>query len=213
MAEVDLILKSQSSPWSGAGILEVCYSPGSGTVEVWSYTSSQNWVQHGSGISVSFSSGDRFGAQAMSNGQVKIYKNSTLVGTVDASGYPYYDQGGDIGLWMVNGSNRLFDDFGGGTIPQSRAPGESLASLWGNVLSWIGNFTSGGKVAAPVELKAEVAIKQSPSLADPPAGQVYRSYYFFGSVRVAMREFSGATNVLTYLVTDHLPFAALRVLR
>jgi len=28
-----------------------------------------------------------------------------------------------------------------------------------------------------------------------------------------MREFSGSTNVLTYLVTDHLPFAALRVLR
>jgi len=68
-------------------------------------------------------------------------------------------------------------------------------------------FSAGGKVAvaAPVELKAEVAIEQSPALVtNPPAGQVYRSYYFFGSVRVAMREFSGSTNVLTYLVTDHL---------
>jgi hypothetical protein len=42
------------------------------------------------------------------------------------------------------------------------------------------------------------------TLTNPPAGQVYRSYYFFGSVRVAMREFSGTTSVLTYLVTDHL---------
>ena len=59
--------------------------------------------------------------------------------------------------------------------------------------------------AAPVEVKADVAIEQSPSLVtNPPAGQIWRSYYFIGSVRVAVREASGATSVLSYIVTDHL---------
>lgn len=49
------------------------------------------------------------------------------------------------------------------------------------------------------------ALDQSPALVtNPPTGQVYRSYYFMGSVRIGMREFSGSTNVLTYIVTDHL---------
>jgi hypothetical protein len=45
---------------------------------------------------------------------VKVYKNATLLGTIDASGRTYAASGGHIGVWTVGASGTQFDDFGGG---------------------------------------------------------------------------------------------------
>lgn len=86
--EIDLLLKSQSGSWTGGAVLEVYYDADNGLAQVWSYTTQQDWVQRGSDIPVTFANGDRFGAVATSSGEVKVYKNSTLVGTVDVTGPP-----------------------------------------------------------------------------------------------------------------------------
>ncbi len=111
-----LILKSQSSTTTDDGVLVVYYSTANHTVEVYSYTSAQNWVMRGTTISETFSDGDRFGATATANGQVKLYKNTTLIGTVDVSAWTYNANGGYIGLSGMYGSSNLLDDFGGGTV-------------------------------------------------------------------------------------------------
>ena len=159
-------------------------------------------MQHGSAISVSFSNGDEFGAQATVSGQVKIYKNSTLVGTVDASGYPFYDQGGYIGLWMVNASNRLFDDFGGGTIPQGSAPSFDLAAWFAQARVWLGELFGGAKLAAlmPVKILTEELQTETP----PPVGQVWKNYFLVRGQRVAMREYTATSSEVYFIIGDHL---------
>jgi hypothetical protein len=71
--------------------------------------------------------GDRLGARAKSDGAVEVYKNGTLLGTFDVTGWPYYANGGYIGVWFVNATNALADDFGGGNM----TGGEGLMSLDG----------------------------------------------------------------------------------
>ena len=61
-----------------------------------------------------------FGAAALSNGQVQVYKNGTLLGVQDASTWPYYASGGCAELWMMNANGTKLDNFGGGTCPASR---------------------------------------------------------------------------------------------
>jgi RHS repeat-associated protein len=48
-------------------------------------------------------------------------------------------------------------------------------------------------------------VKNAQLLQTPPAGQVWRSYYFAGSVRIAMRvQVNGSADQVYYLLTDHL---------
>jgi RHS repeat-associated protein len=64
---------------------------------------------------VTFANGDRFGARARADGIVEVYRNDSLLGMCDVSGWPDYASGGYVGLWLVGASNTLLDDFGGGT--------------------------------------------------------------------------------------------------
>ncbi|HMN61308.1 MAG TPA: hypothetical protein PJ988_13130, partial [Anaerolinea sp.] len=112
--EVDLLLKSQSSSSWTKGVLEVRYDPKNHRVQVWTYTSSQGWVQRGDSVTVTFSDGDQLGARAASNGQVGVYRNGSLLATIDVSGWTYYNRSGYIGLWTVSAPNMLMDNFGGG---------------------------------------------------------------------------------------------------
>ncbi|MBI3241541.1 MAG: CSLREA domain-containing protein [Chloroflexi bacterium] len=117
--EVDLMLKSQSaSGWTsgGAGRLEVWYNPATHVVKVVTYTSTQNWVQCGADIPVAFVNGDQFGARALADGRVLVYRNGVLLATRDVTAWPYYTNGGYIGLWTIGASNSLLDDFGGGGV-------------------------------------------------------------------------------------------------
>lgn len=40
--EIDLLLKSQSSSWTGGAVLEVYYDADNGLAQVWSYTTQQD---------------------------------------------------------------------------------------------------------------------------------------------------------------------------
>lgn len=46
--------------------------------------------------------------------------------------------------------------------------------------------------------------KSDVALITVPAGQVWRSYYFAGGARVSLRERTSTSNVLYYLLVDHL---------
>jgi hypothetical protein len=112
--EIDLLLKSQSNTTWGSGLLEVWYEPSTQIVRVITFTMAQGWVQRGPNIPVTFAAGDRFGAKARADGFVEVYRNTTLLATVDARGWTYATSGGYTGLWIVNGQNTQLDDFGAG---------------------------------------------------------------------------------------------------
>ena len=115
-SELDLLLKSQSSTTWSSGVIKVLYNPIANTVQVWTYSSAQGWVQRGADIPVTLVNGDQFGARAKSNGMIEIYRNGELIGSRDASGWTYSANGGYTGLWFINAGTTLLDDFGGGTI-------------------------------------------------------------------------------------------------
>jgi hypothetical protein len=97
--------------------MEVWYEPSTHLVRVVTYTSAQGWKQRGANISVTFNVGDRFGAKARADGFVEVYRNSTLLATVDARAWAFATSGGYVGVWVANGQNTQLDDFGGGTVP------------------------------------------------------------------------------------------------
>ena len=91
-------------------------------IGVWTYSSAQGWVLHGDYIPVTFNDGDQFGARAKADGDVEVYKNGVLLGVRNVSSWEYYAGGGRIGIWFVDVTGALLDDFGGGTL----AGGEGL---------------------------------------------------------------------------------------
>jgi len=55
-------------------------------------------------------------------------------------------------------------------------------------------------------------LRKSQSLQPPPSGQVWKSYYFAGSVRIAMRvQVNGVGDKVYYLLADHLGSTAITV--
>jgi len=115
-SEHDLLLKAQSNTTWGDGVIEVLYDPTGQTVQVWTYEWPDGWVQHGADIPIAFVDGDTFGARALANGTVEIYKNGTLLATRNITAWPHYADGGYIGLWFIGAEDAVLDDFGGGTI-------------------------------------------------------------------------------------------------
>ena len=68
---------------------------------------------------VTFNDGDKFGAQALSNGEVHILKNGIEVGKVvlNAKDQAFFNsRGGYIGLWFIGSADGYFDDFGRGNL-------------------------------------------------------------------------------------------------
>jgi hypothetical protein len=98
-------------------MIEVWYNPANNRVRVWTFANGQGWLQWGADIAVTFAPGDRFGAQATASGQVRVYKNGTLLATRDVSGWTYAANGGYVGVWMDGASTTRLDNFGGGTLP------------------------------------------------------------------------------------------------
>ncbi len=120
--EQDLLLKAQGQygPNWGEGVIELQYYAASNTVELWTFRpDTLTWQSYGS-IPVTFANGDQFGARALSNGTVIVYKNGVEAGyfTLNAADQAFFNpKGGYIGLWFINAANAFFDDFGGGTMP------------------------------------------------------------------------------------------------
>ena len=119
--EQNLLLKAQGAvvPNWGAGVIEVLYDANTDTVTVMTFRpDTLAWYGY-SPISVTFNDGDQFGARALSNGLVLIYKNGVEVGsvTLDAADQAFFNpRGGRIGLWFINANDALFDNFGGGNV-------------------------------------------------------------------------------------------------
>jgi hypothetical protein len=113
--EIGVVLKSQSSSSLSPGLIEVVYDAAKGQARVWTYADSQGWVRRGGTIQVTFIAGDQFGARATADGTITIYRNGTVLATREVTGWPYYANGGFIGLRCIRASNTILDDFGGGT--------------------------------------------------------------------------------------------------
>jgi hypothetical protein len=112
----DLLLKAQDTSSWGA-MIDVQYDAAGQRVIVWTFAQGQSWVQYGADIPVTFVSGDQFGARALADGTVEVYRNGVLIATRDITSWPYYASGGYLGLWFGDAKNVLIDDFGGGNIP------------------------------------------------------------------------------------------------
>jgi hypothetical protein len=117
--EYILMLKMQGQFWYN-GHIEVNYEPGSAAARVSTYAPTGGWVTRGS-VPVTFASGDRYGARALANGNVTVYKNGTAVGTVSVSGWSFAANGGRIGMSFTTATASAFDDFGGGDAPAAIA--------------------------------------------------------------------------------------------
>jgi hypothetical protein len=119
----------------GNSYIDVRYNRAAGNVTVVTQAAGagQTQVLRGTIAGVTFAAGDTFGARALSNGDVNVYKNGALVGTVNintgATPWPasLLAAGGQIGA--VAGFNNplgatntaLFDNFGGGNVVISAA--------------------------------------------------------------------------------------------
>lgn len=119
--EQDLLLKVQGQygPNWGEGAIEILYDAKSGTVAVWTFRlDSLEWFEYPA-LPVTFADGDQFGAQALSTGDVVIYKNGMEVGrvTLNPADQAFFNtKGGYVGLWFIDARSAFFDDFGGGNI-------------------------------------------------------------------------------------------------
>ena len=114
--EQNLLLKAQSNKTWGDGVIEVHYAAKKQAVQVWTWEWPKGWKKHGSDIPVRFMDGDTFGARALGNGMVEVYRNGALLGARDITSWRFYDKGGYIGLWFIGARGAVLDDFGGGTI-------------------------------------------------------------------------------------------------
>jgi hypothetical protein len=114
--EINLLLKAQNPSNWGDGVIEVSYSAVDDRVQILTYTFAQDWVQCGANIPVTFVHGDRFGAKAKADGMVEVYRNGALIGSCNVGSWPFATGGGYIGLWFLDASDSVADNFGGGTI-------------------------------------------------------------------------------------------------
>ncbi|MCK6540457.1 MAG: bifunctional metallophosphatase/5'-nucleotidase, partial [Anaerolineales bacterium] len=114
--EQNLLLKAQSNKTWGDGVIEVLYDAKMQAVQVWTWEWPKGWVKYGDDIPATFSDGDVFGARALANGMVEVYRNGELIGSRDVTTWRFYDKGGYIGLWFIGARGAVLDDFGGGTL-------------------------------------------------------------------------------------------------
>ena len=111
-----MILKAQSRTGLGAGLLEVFYSPGDKTIQLWTYTSGIGWREQQPRVSLALANGDRLGARALADGSVTVYVNGTVRGAWNVAAWPYAASGGYIGIFTLDAPGAVLDDFGGGAV-------------------------------------------------------------------------------------------------
>jgi len=118
-----LLLKVQSLSFIdfSLGSIAVLYDGRTKPVHVEAFrTDNFAWTIYGN-TTVSFADGDRLGARALANGEVWIYKNSTLVAktTLTTADKAFFNaRGGRIGVTYLIANRAVLDNFGGGTVPQ-----------------------------------------------------------------------------------------------
>lgn len=111
--EHNLMLKLQGTVWSD-GHIEVRYDGQAGNVKVSTYSPSQGWVQRGGPFPATLQNGDVFGARALANGLVVVFRNGVSIGSCSVSGWPFATQGGRVGITLTSASATRIEAFGGG---------------------------------------------------------------------------------------------------
>jgi hypothetical protein len=114
-----VLLKVQSGSVPNAGAIAVVYDAKAQAVRVSTIRlGALAWTPYGN-ASVPFTNGDNLGACAKANGEVRVYKNATLVQTVTLNttdqGF-FNSKGGKVGIWSALAPRAFMDDFGGATI-------------------------------------------------------------------------------------------------
>ncbi len=130
------MLKLQGTTYTAAHI-EVRYDATFPHVAVATFDPAVGWVDRGL-ISVQFLPGDQFGARALSDGTVDVFRNGVKAGTASIAGWAYAATGGYLGLTLDGAFQSQLDDFGGGTwVPVSASPVVVVTSPDGGE-SWVG---------------------------------------------------------------------------
>lgn len=113
-SEHALVLKAQTS----GERIEVSFfgAENDNRLVVWTYDNSRGWVQHGEEVYVPFVDGDIFAARARSDGIVEIFHNGALIALRSITDWPYYADGGSIGVAFYSAQGAKVDDFGGGSV-------------------------------------------------------------------------------------------------
>jgi glucose/arabinose dehydrogenase len=113
-SEHDLMLKVQGLDWS-TGHIEVHYDVTGAQVYVNTYDPANGWIPHG-GTPVTLQPGDQLGARADLAGNVTVYRNGVAIYNASVTNWPFYAQGGRLGMTIVDALGTHLDDFGGGTM-------------------------------------------------------------------------------------------------
>ena len=114
-----VLLKVQSGSVPNAGAISVVYDATAKAVRVSTIRlGALAWTPYGN-TAVLFTNGDKLGACAKANGEVRVYKNDTLVKTVTLSPADqrfFNAKGGKVGVWSLLAPQAFLDNFGGATI-------------------------------------------------------------------------------------------------
>jgi hypothetical protein len=113
-----LLLKVQgTSSSTSSGAIRIMHEASTHHVIVQTYTPTKGWKTLAT-FTVMFADGDQFGARALADGTIQVYKNCEPIGPVvdtkPTNGNFFVNKGGRIGLWFHTGPYAEFDDFGGG---------------------------------------------------------------------------------------------------
>lgn len=113
--ETDLMLKVQGTSWAD-GYIEVRYDATVAQIKVSTYTPGVGWEARGAPILALLQDGDQLGARADSIGDVRVFIDGAIAGTVSVAGWPFAGLGGRLGLILTDTSPNHYDDFGGGDV-------------------------------------------------------------------------------------------------
>lgn len=120
-AEQNLLLKVQGGnrlSWD-KGAIKVRYNATQQVVRVETAQPGRpGWASYANHLAT-IRNGDQFGARAMHDGTVRIYRSCLLIGVTDTrtlDGTFFVKRSGSVGLWFLDAKGASFDNFGGGTV-------------------------------------------------------------------------------------------------
>jgi RHS repeat-associated protein len=166
---IDIFMKAQNLYSFDDGLIDIWYKPSDQELEADIYDPENGWVRYGSVVSVTLQAGDRFGASADDQGQLKIYQNDDLILSVDISSWADYDQGGYIGLGLSEGN--VLDDFGGGAVTEGQSLLSTLSGFGEQTQAWLGALFGGANgPSGPTEFNWDISGRSGAKQDNPNQG-------------------------------------------
>lgn len=114
-----VMMKVQTGSVPNAGAIAIVYDATAKAIRVSTIRlGTLSWTPYGTAPSV-FNNGDKLGACAKANGEVRVYNNGALVKTftLNSADQGFFNtKGGKVGVWSAFAPRAFMDDFGGATI-------------------------------------------------------------------------------------------------